>query len=109
MNGCDIVWSWPISTGLSAYATEQEAPGMKSAAFHLPDGVQDDLRYALRPQESGLGSRVGPNGFDHRGVFADAVCVRCRRLTCDSHQREQQQSPHHPNGLQAASSAALAG
>ena len=28
MNGCDIVWSCPIDTGLSAYATEQEPPGM---------------------------------------------------------------------------------
>jgi len=63
-------------------------------AFRLPHGLQDALRYALRSQNTG-GSRVGPNGFDHRGAFADALCVLCNCFTCDSNQHEQQQFLHH--------------
>jgi hypothetical protein len=58
-------------------------------AFRLPHGLQDALRYALRSKKTGVGSRVSPNGFDHRGAFADAFCVFCRRFTGDSNQRER--------------------
>src|SRR6267154_6811498 len=64
-------------------------PRDEPMAFRLPHGLQDALRYTLWSQKTGVGSRVSPNGFDHRGVFADAFCVLCRRFTRDSNQREQ--------------------
>jgi hypothetical protein len=51
-------------------------------ASRLSHNLQDALRYALRSQNIGLGSRVGSNSFDHCGAFGDALrvlrhCFRC--------------------------------
>ena len=45
-------------------------------AFRLPHTLQDTLRYTLRSQKTGVGSRIGSNNFDHRGAFGDALRVR---------------------------------
>ena len=89
MTGCDIVWPWPIDTGRSAYATEQEAARNEPMALRLLYSVQDARRYALRSQKIGVGLYVSLNGFHHYGVFADARCVFCCRFTCNSNQRQQ--------------------
>ena len=59
-------------------------------AFCLPHSLQDALRYALRSQKTGFGSRIGSNNFDHRGAFGDALRVLCHCFTCDCNEREQQ-------------------
>jgi hypothetical protein len=63
-------------------------------AFRLPHGLQDALRYALRSQNTGLGSRIGSNNFDHCCAFGDALCVLCRCVACDSNKCEQQELLH---------------
>ena len=57
-------------------------------AFRLPHSLQDALRYALRSQYTGLGSRIGSNSVDHRGAVGDALRVLCHCFTCNSYKRE---------------------
>src|SRR5260370_33407176 len=64
-------------------------PGDEPMAFRSSHGLQDALRYALRSQKAGVGSRIGPNDFDHRGAFRDALCVLAHCSTCDNNEREQ--------------------
>ena len=59
-------------------------------ALRLPHSFQDALRYALRSQCIGLGSRIGSNSFDHCGAFADTLPVLCHCFTCEGYEREQQ-------------------
>src|ERR1700730_13045344 len=66
------------------------SPRDEPMAFRLPHGLQDALRYTLRSQKTGLGSRVSPNGFDHRGAFGDALCIPCHGFKCDNNESEQQ-------------------
>src|SRR6202171_3621992 len=49
-------------------------------AARLPPGLKDPLRQALLSQNTGVGPGVGPDGFDHGGAFADALCVLCGRF-----------------------------
>src|SRR4029453_5729287 len=65
--------------------------GDEPMTFRSPHGLYDILRYALLSQNT----RVGPNGFDHRGAFADALRVLSHCFTCDSNQRKQQQFLYH--------------
>src|SRR5438876_11007878 len=53
-------------------------------AFRLPHGLKDPLRQALLSQNTGVGSGVSPDGFDHGGAFADAFCVLCGRFPRDA-------------------------
>jgi hypothetical protein len=44
-------------------------------AFRLRHGLQNPLRQALLSQNTGVGPGIGPDGFDHGGALADALCV----------------------------------
>jgi hypothetical protein len=63
-------------------------------AFRLPHNLQDALRYALRSQNIGLGSRLGSNSFDHCGALTDALPILCHGFICDGYEPEQQQLLH---------------
>ena len=58
-------------------------------AFRLPHTLQDTLRYTLRSQKTGVGSRIGSNNFDHRGAFGDALRVLRHCFTYHSNEPEQ--------------------
>ncbi len=64
-------------------------PGDEPMAFRFPHSLQYALRYPLRSQNIGLGSRIGSNCFDHCGAFGDALRVLCPCFTHDSNEREQ--------------------
>jgi hypothetical protein len=64
-------------------------------AFRLPHGLKDPLRQALLSQSTGVGPGVGPDGFDHGGAFADALCILCGRFPRDgNHGKHEQQGLH---------------
>ena len=62
----------------------------KPMAFRLLHSRKDALRYALRSQYAGLGSRIGSDCIDHCGAFGHALRVLCHCFRCDNHEREQQ-------------------
>jgi hypothetical protein len=66
-------------------------------AFGLPDGLKNPLRQALLSQNTGVGAGVGPDGFDHGGALAVALCVLCDRFPSDGNhgKHEQQQGLHN--------------
>ena len=72
MYGCDMVWPWPIETGLSAYAMEQDRSGMNRWRFVRPHSLKNSLREALLSRNTGVGAGVGLDGFNHRGALAGA-------------------------------------
>jgi len=65
-------------------------------AFRLPHGLKDPFRQALLSQNTGVGPGVGPDGFDHGGAFAGALCVLCGRFPRGGNhgKHEQQQGLH---------------
>jgi hypothetical protein len=69
-------------------------------AFRLPHGLKDPVRQALLSQNTGVGTGVGPDGFDHGGAFADALCVLSGRFPRDcNHGKHGQQQGLHDRAL----------
>src|SRR5258706_15735032 len=95
MNGCDMVWPRPIAVRVCDGARSLRDEQM---AFRLPHGLKDPLRQALLSQNTGVGPGVGPDGFDHGGAFAVALCVLSDRFPSEGNhgKHEQQQGLHNP-------------
>ena len=74
-------------------------------ALCLPHGPEDPLRQPVLSQNTDVRPGVGPDGFDHGGAFADALCILwrilCRRLPGDDDhaKHEQQQQGLHDRAL----------
>src|SRR6516162_7267226 len=84
-----------MGTGMSAYATEQEPAGMNRWRSVCPMAFRTLSDMPCGSQNSHVGSRVGPDGFNYCGAFADTLCVFCHCFRYDSNQHEQQQFLHH--------------
>src|SRR5262245_56843082 len=74
------------------------SPRDKPVAFGLLHGRQHALRKALGSGKARFESRVGADGFKHRGALANAWSMLRRCVRCEDHQRERKPISDHTVG-----------